>query len=416
MSSPNILEQVQLYASPLISELPDQLVYHDIKYFIRLRKHLRKIGQESHISEEELELLLIVSWLHGAELHDTEWVFYREGTQAKIEDIFQFEHKRVLEELQFPHEKIEQIYQLFCRVALVMPPQPANQLEAIYADAIVMDFTGKKGYERIKAVYDELLLQDVSLSKKNWYDVVLERMAQYRCFTAYGKEYLDPKIEKMITRLKKEKKELEAQENILLSKELNISEEELKKLKKGLNRIKGRDERGIQTLFRTTSRNHYTLKQMVDRKSSIMITVNAIILSLVLGGIIGQGGEALSLEMLPVVILSLTSIVSIFFAVLAIRPNKTQGTFTEEEIRNKQGNPLFFGNFHHMHLRDYEWAVLQMLNDRNYVYGSMLRDIYFLGQSLEVQYRRIRKSLNVFLGGMVLTILVYLYIRLFVGG
>ena len=42
------------------------------------------------------------------------------------------------------------------------------------------------------------------------------------------------------------------------------------------------DARGIQTLFRTLSRNHYNLLKMVDNKAGIIITINSVIVSLLI--------------------------------------------------------------------------------------------------------------------------------------
>ncbi len=45
------------------------------------------------------------------------------------------------------------------------------------------------------------------------------------------------------------------------------------------------DIRGIQTLFRTVSRNHYTLLRMIDSKAGIILTINSIVISLAMGSI-----------------------------------------------------------------------------------------------------------------------------------
>jgi len=153
---------------------------------------------------------------------------------------------------------------------------------------------------------------------------------------------------------------------------------------------------------------------MVDRKANIMITVNSIILSLVLAGVIGEAGEHghlhISQQDVPIIILTLSSAISIIFAILSITPGNTHGKFTEEEIRNKQGNLLYYGNFHKMHARDYEWAFLQMMNDQEYLYSSMVKDIYFLGKLLARKYKLIRIALTTFLIGMSVAVFVFLSI------
>ena len=41
-------------------------------------------------------------------------------------------------------------------------------------------------------------------------------------------------------------------------------------------------ERGIETMFRVTLRNHITLSDIADTKANILLSVNAIIISLAL--------------------------------------------------------------------------------------------------------------------------------------
>ena len=88
------------------------------------------------------------------------------------------------------------------------------------------------------------------------------------------------------------------------------------------------------------------------------------------------------------------------------------GRFTEEQIRNKEGNLLFYGNFQNMSLKDYEWGMYQMLNDSEYMYNTMIRDLYYLGQKLKRKNKYIRNSLAIFLVGLVITILSYFVIEI----
>ncbi len=32
-----------------------------------------------------------------------------------------------------------------------------------------------------------------------------------------------------------------------------------------------------------------------------------------------------------------------------------------------------------MQLSDYDWAMKEMMNDKDYLYGSMIKDMYYLG-------------------------------------
>jgi hypothetical protein len=101
------------------------------------------------------------------------------------------------------------------------------------------------------------------------------------------------------------------------------------------------------------------------------------------------------------------------FAILATRPKVTKGVITQEDIEKKTGNLLYFGNFYQMPLEDYTEGMNKMLNDSEYLYGTMTRDIYYLGKVLGKKYLMLRKSYNVFMFGFVISVLAFLIATLF---
>ena len=93
----------------------------------------------------------------------------------------------------------------------------------------------------------------------------------------------------------------------------------------------------------------------------------------------------------------LVCVLTIIFAVLATRPNVSGGRFTEDDIRQKKTNLLFFGNFYKMELDEYNWAMNEMLKDKEFIYGNMIKDVYFLGVVLARKYRYLRISYSIFM-------------------
>ena len=92
---------------------------------------------------------------------------------------------------------------------------------------------------------------------------------------------------------------------------------------------------------------------------------------------------------------------------MASRPNESSGKFTREDIQNKRTNLLFFGNFHAMKVEDYQWGMQQMMRDADYLYGSMIKDIYYLGKVLGRKYRYLRIAYSIFMYGFVVAILSF---------
>jgi len=199
----------------------------------------------------------------------------------------------------------------------------------------------------------------------------------------------------------------------MAEEEVKKLEEEITKLKEKVKKVKElKPDRGIETMFRTTSKNHMSLSAIADNKANIMISINSIILSVIISVLIRRLEEYPQMT-IPVMMLTIVCLITIVFAVLATRPNVSKGKFERLDILNKETNLLFFGNFHRMSIKDYQWAMREMLQDADYLYGSMIKDIYFLGAVLGKKYRLLRISYTIFMYGFVLSILGFIVVKLF---
>ena len=406
-----ILNKVEIFATDFITNKnPESVIYHNISFTHRLVSAVREISKRESISEKETELLLVAAWLFGIGYFDAD-IFNNKKIYSGCMTCTLRESKPFLESTNYPKDDIETVFKILENTK--HPANPQNKLEFIFVDALYMDFAREKGKKYIKKMYQELLIFNaLSVGKKKWNNELVKLLENHTYFTDYGKSILEPKKHQLINSLKKDVKALENIQNIALKKELDISDKELKDLKNRIGKSSKVDVRAIQTLFRNTSKNHYTLNAMVDRKANIMISINAIINSLIIGGLLGSATKMPDPKLIPVFILMVASLLSIFYAIMAIRPDKIHGEFTEEEIRNKQGNLLYFGNFYNMSFRDYEWAMLEMITDNDYLYSSLIRDIYYLGEKLHNKHTHIRKSLTIFLIGTGLSGIAFIILKL----
>jgi hypothetical protein len=165
--------------------------------------------------------------------------------------------------------------------------------------------------------------------------------------------------------------------------------------------------RGVQTMFKNSASNHQRLSVMADNKAFIMISVNSIIISVVIGLLIGKLVQD-SYLLWPTILLMGVSVVTIIYSVLATRPNVPKGTFTMEQIEKKTVNLLFFGSFYNMELKDFQYGIDQMMNDSEFLYGSFVKDIYWQGKVLGRKFRLLRKSYDIFMYGLAISVLAYL--------
>jgi hypothetical protein len=165
--------------------------------------------------------------------------------------------------------------------------------------------------------------------------------------------------------------------------------------------------RGVQTMFKNSSSNHQRLSSMADNKAFIMITVNSIIISVAIGLLIAKFVQNPHL-IWPTILLLGVNIVAIIYSVLATRPNIPKGTFTREQVEKKTVNLLFFGSYYKMDLKEYEYGIRQMIDDSEFLYGSLIKDIYWQGKILGRKFRLLRISYDVFMYGIAISVIAYL--------
>ncbi len=203
-------------------------------------------------------------------------------------------------------------------------------------------------------------------------------------------------------------KQKEKAEDQYLMKELNVDKEGLKQLKKKLAKVAPRSERGVETLFRLLSKNQYTLNAMIDTKSNILISINALILSLVLGTVMSQLGTDPHL-IYPIMLLLVTNLSSIAYAIFATRPELIHGN-------EKTRNLMFYGNFSNMDESEYVDNVTSLMNEGDELYKTIAKDTYHLGKTMDRKFKLLRISFNVFLGGIILSVVAFLACHILFGG
>lgn len=195
-----------------------------------------------------------------------------------------------------------------------------------------------------------------------------------------------------------DKKNEKAKDEYLMN-ELDINKEDLKQLKKKLAKVAPRSERGVETLFRLLSKNQYTLNSMIDTKSNILISINALILSLILGTVMSQLSSDPHL-IYPIIMILITNLTSITFAIFATRPELVHG-------KSETKNLMFYGNFQDMEEDEYVNKITDLMNEGDELYKTIAKDTYYLGKTIDRKFKLLRKSFNIFLIGIILSVIAF---------
>ena len=168
------------------------------------------------------------------------------------------------------------------------------------------------------------------------------------------------------------------------------------KLKKG--KKNKYDVRGVQTLFRTLSRNHYNLLKMVDNKARIVLTVNSIITSLLLGVLfIAPKQQGFRIE-LGTKILLICSMLSMVFSLLSMLPHRYFGKTYKKSAYKVV---LYAENFSVLSLEEFKSEFKRIMENGQTIYDEMISDLYFLGQTIALKQKILLLSVTIFLIGLI---------------
>jgi predicted metal-dependent HD superfamily phosphohydrolase len=407
MQTSVIIDAAQQYVTAQYQDHPNpNLVYHNLEHTRQVVAAAAQISAHYRLQDTDLLVVYIAAWFHD--------LGYLLGESKTHEETGAALALNFLNEQKVPLNIQEQVSG--CIMATKMPQEPHNLLEEIVCDADLFNFGTKEFKKRTKVLHEEIeLTHKKEIPGAAWTEGTLKLLEAHHYHTAYCQALLQEQKEENIAWLKKRLEKQEAKAEKKGEKLEEVVAKESKKLKIDKPKKENKEPkagRGVETMFRTTSANHIRLSAMADSKAHIMISVNSIIVSVILGVLFRKLEDYPNL-IIPSILFLTTGVVTIIFSVLATRPNVNKGQFTREDIANKKTNLLFFGNFHEMQLEQYAWGMTEMMKDSDYLYGSMIQDIYHLGVVLGKKYKQLRIAYNIFMFGLIISVLAFVIAVLF---
>lgn len=387
-----LLLNIENYVFNLFKDnLSLDFTYHNFMHTVKVVEAIKTLSTDEQISTDLREKLLIAGWFH-----DTGYTKIVQGHESESANIA----KEYLIEHNFDENYIKEVQDYILITALNNVPK--NIGEAIVKDADNYHL-GQTEYPKIS----ELLRDEIAkICHKEFsdYEWHLENrnffLNVHHFYTDAAKKHWQKGKEENLIYTQNKIKEIELIGDI-------PNKYEIKKKKN--DKIQ-QPERGVDTLFRVTLNNHTRLSDIADSKANILLSVNAIVISIALSTLVPKlGSPKNEYLLLPSIVMLLSSVVSIIFAILATKPNVTYESFNEEDVKNKKVNLLFFGNFYQMSLDAYEEAMQELMKDRDYVYTSLTRDLYYLGKVLERKYRLLSITYTIFMIGTILSVLTFAY-------
>lgn len=386
------LSKIENYVFNLFKDnLSLDFTYHNFMHTVKVVEAIKTLCINEQISVDRQEQLIVAGWFHDTGY--TKIVLGHENESVKIANEY-------LTSANFSPDFIANVEAYI--LATKINYTPKNIEESIIKDADNFHL-GQEEYPKIS----ELLRDEIAKVCKREFSDYEWNVENRNFFLNVHHFYTDSA------------KDLwqKGKENNLIYTQNKIKEIELIgdvpnkfELKKKKNDKMQQPDRGVDTLFRVTLNNHTRLSDIADSKANILLSVNAIVISIALSTLIPKLATPKNeYLLLPSIVMLFSSVVSIVFAILATKPNVTYESFNEEDVKLKKVNLLFFGNFYQMSLEAYEEAMQELMKDRDYLYNSLTRDLYFLGKVLERKYRLLSITYTIFMIGTILSVLTFSY-------
>ena len=386
----SLVQESRNFVSSLLKDkLSNPYSYHNFNHTEAVVAAVTELCDNENSSEIEKELLLVAAWFH-----DTGYVKNFENHEQ--------ESVAIATEFLQQHNQSESYIAQVSSLILATDKfyQPKNHLEQIIKDADYIHLITDEYFsscEKLRSEWEQT--ENKTFTNVDWNKENIDFLSnKHQFYSDYAKRVWQPLKEKNIQKLKEKLRQL------ALVMDLDTTEDIVKKKKKKSER----PERGVDTVFRVTLGNHTRLSGIADSKANILLSVNAIIISIALSTLIPKLDSARNAHLvIPTFIMLMSSVVTIIFAILSTRPKVTKGVFSRADIEDKKVNLLFFGNFYKMPIEEYEWAMNEMLKDRDYLYSTMIKDLYYLGLVLEKKYRLLRIAYNLFMIGIIISVIAF---------
>ena len=382
----DLVRKTEAFITDLLTgQLDPNYLYHNFRHTQRVVKNTKVLIENTpELTEQEKEDILLAAWFH-----DAGYVRSGHGHEAESCELArEFLGKEGLDP-----ERINAVCAVIAATEMHVTPETLPQ--KVLRDADSSHLSKESFTDTTELLRQELRLTgQADFSVKEWRTENIRLLSQgHHYYTPYAIDHWQTGKDKNLTALLEEEKK------------------EIKRGKKEKIKAKYKNEysdRGVQTMFRVALNNHLRLSSIADTKANILLSVNAIIISVALSNLIPKlDNPSNKFLVLPTMVLLFFSVLSIIFAIMSTRPNVTKGQFSEEDLRKKQANLLFFGTFYSMPYDRYEAALKDLIKNNDDIYEALTRDLYYLGKVLARKYKLLRMTYTVFLFGTIISVVAF---------
>lgn len=185
------------------------------------------------------------------------------------------------------------------------------------------------------------------------------------------------------------------------SRKLSDSISELQEIKASLSGVVTAEavEKKILVLYRSASRNLIDMIAIADRKAGLLLSANAISLSLVIS-FVGRATSDHSRLWFSTILIAGTCALTVLFASLAARPIRQNTTKVRlEELLSSKEGVLYFGNAARLNRAEYIRGFQMLMQDDEMLERGLLEELHFYSCRIVNKLKMVRRAyVTMFIG------------------
>lgn len=358
------------------NQLEEHYTYHNWDYTANAKESALAIGQETGLDGVQLTNVVLAVLFHRVGNIKTYYDF--PAASAKMAREF-------LERENYPANERAKV--VHCIELLDNNNDPSDDTDAVFLDAINSHLGQKRFAKQAGALQEE---RAHFLNQKEvpqvWLKKQEKKIKNIDFHTEAAKSLFKKQAKNNRKKLKAKRKRQE------------------KKIEKAPRPLNGSSE--ARMMFKTALRNNIDLTSIADNKANIMLSINAIIITIAMPLLAGYITKQPSL-IYPISVLLITCVVTVIFATMATRPIKMEGTPATADLLDPNSNLFFFGNFYKIPLPKYQTSIREVLKSDQALENSIINDLYYLGVALGNKFYLLRICYLVFMVGITLSVITF---------
>ncbi len=372
-----------------------RLVFHNYSYAKSLVNEAKRLIESNQIRDEKSkEVLITAAWFYAAGyLKD-----YQNPSAKTLQLV-----KEYFSDQPLNGEVLERVKDA---LKVAWGEKNAQSIEELLlrdaVNAIKLGDAATKNGD-LQRLEMELMSQAV-YTNEEWSNFQLQQLLSLDFKTAAAKEHWEPVLGQRILQQKSQRDKILRKSSAVAKPQRMSSSDDAREA-----------QRMIATFFRSNYRVHINLSAIADNKANIMISVNAILVSVLISILSYRNlAEVNPFVMMPAIVFLVSGLISLVCAVLSARPRVTSLNGEKKSVDDIKKNLVFYGNFVNLDLDTYEEGMNELYKDPQLMLSNMTRDMYHLGKVLDKKYRFLSISYNVFMLGFIVTVIMFL-VGLFLG-